>query len=72
MICGDIHGQFLDLMDLFAVGGFCLTKLSGHGHVLSGDFVDRGFHSVETFLIALQSPLPERMTLIRATTSRAR
>jgi serine/threonine-protein phosphatase 4 catalytic subunit len=34
---------------------------------MSGDFVDRGFHSVETFLLllALKVRYPDRMTLIR-------
>ena len=34
---------------------------------IEGDFVDRGFHSVETFLLllALKVRYPDRMTLIR-------
>ncbi len=34
---------------------------------MAGDFVDRGFHSVETFLLllALKVRYPDRMTLIR-------
>lgn len=62
-ICGDIHGQFFDLLELFAIGGDC-PKVS---YLFLGDFVDRGFNSVETFLLllALKVRYPDRMTLIR-------
>ncbi|KAF8991516.1 Metallo-dependent phosphatase-like protein [Cyathus striatus] len=62
-ICGDIHGQFWDLMELFRVGGFCPET----NYLFMGDFVDRGFYSVETFLLllALKVRYPERITLIR-------
>ena len=62
-ICGDIHGQFYDLMQLFRVGGDCPQT----NYIFMGDFVDRGFHSVETFLLllALKVRYPERITLIR-------
>ena len=62
-ICGDIHGQFYDLMELFRVGGDCPNT----NYIFMGDFVDRGFHSVETFLLllALKVRYSERITLIR-------
>ncbi len=62
-ICGDIHGQFYDLKELFAVGGDC----PGTNYLFMGDFVDRGFYSVETFLLllALKVRYPDRMFLIR-------
>ena len=62
-ICGDIHGQFYDLMELFQVGGECPET----NYLFMGDFVDRGFYSVETFLLllALKVRFPERITLIR-------
>lgn len=62
-ICGDIHGQFHDLQELFRVGGEC-PKTS---YVFMGDFVDRGYYSVETFLLllALKVRYPDRISLIR-------
>jgi serine/threonine-protein phosphatase 4 catalytic subunit len=84
-ICGDIHGQFFDLMELFKVGGDCpdrnylfmgkTFRLFDSTAVLNaipiltatGDFVDRGFYSVETFLLLLLLKVryPDRITLIR-------
>jgi len=62
-VCGDIHGQFYDLMELFRVGGECPDT----NYLFMGDFVDRGFYSVETFLLllALKVRYPDRITLIR-------
>ncbi|WFD40832.1 protein-serine/threonine phosphatase [Malassezia japonica] len=62
-ICGDIHGQFYDLLELFRVGGPCPDT----NYLFLGDFVDRGLYSVETFLLllALKVRYPDRMTLIR-------
>lgn len=62
-VCGDIHGQFYDLKELFKVGG----DVPDTNYLFLGDFVDRGFYSVETFLllIALKVRYPDRITLIR-------
>ncbi|WFD35739.1 protein-serine/threonine phosphatase [Malassezia cuniculi] len=62
-VCGDIHGQFFDLMELFRVGGMCPDT----SYIFMGDFVDRGLYSVETFLLllALKVRYPDRITLIR-------
>ena len=62
-ICGDIHGQFYDLMELFKVGG----QIPDQNYLFMGDFVDRGYYSVETFLLllALKVRYPDRITLIR-------
>ncbi|KXN71364.1 Metallo-dependent phosphatase [Conidiobolus coronatus NRRL 28638] len=62
-ICGDIHGQFNDLTELFRVGGKCPDT----SYLFMGDFVDRGYNSVETILLllALKVRYPDRITLIR-------
>jgi serine/threonine-protein phosphatase 4 catalytic subunit len=51
------------LVELFKVGGECPQK----NYLFLGDFVDRGYYSVETFLLllALKVRYPDRITLIR-------
>ncbi|CAD8120429.1 unnamed protein product [Paramecium sonneborni] len=63
IICGDIHGQFHDLMELFKIGG----KAPDTNYLFMGDYVDRGHHSVEcvTLLVLLKIRHRDRITILR-------
>ena len=62
-ICGDIHGQFHDLLELFKKGG----EIPSTKYIFLGDLVDRGFNSLETFqlLLCFKLKWPDYITLIR-------
>jgi len=62
-VCGDIHGQFHDLRELFQIGG----SPPETNYLFMGDYVDRGYYSVETvtLLVALKVRFRHRITILR-------
>eukprot|EP00026_Physarum_polycephalum_P008203 Phypoly_transcript_08282.p1 GENE.Phypoly_transcript_08282~~Phypoly_transcript_08282.p1 ORF type:complete len:493 (-),score=92.25 Phypoly_transcript_08282:20-1498(-) len=63
-VCGDTHGQFYDLCNIFELGGF---PSETNPYLFNGDFVDRGSFSVEVILtlFALKLLYPKHMHLAR-------
>ncbi|CAD8046470.1 unnamed protein product [Paramecium primaurelia] len=62
-VCGDIHGQFYDLQALMKEGG----DIPSSNYIFIGDFVDRGYNSVETmeYLLCLKVKYPGNIMLLR-------
>ncbi|KAJ9175787.1 hypothetical protein P3X46_014303 [Hevea brasiliensis] len=62
-ICGDIHGQYCDLLGLFERGGYPPEA----NYLFSGNYVDHGKQSLETIclLLAYKIKYPENFFLLR-------
>ena len=62
-VVGDIHGQFADLVEMMKIGG----KAPDTNYLFLGDYVDRGYDSVETVctVMAMKARWPGRVTLLR-------
>ncbi len=62
-ICGDIHGQYYDMLRLFEYGGLPPES----NYLFLGDYVDRGRQGIETIclLFAMKIKHPTKMHILR-------
>lgn len=62
-VCGDIHGQYYDLLRIFDYGGYPPES----NYLFLGDYVDRGKQNIETIclLLAYKIKYPNNFFMLR-------
>lgn len=63
-VCGDVHGQFYDLLNLFKINGIPSPE---NPYLFNGDFIDRGSFSVEVIvtMLAWKATFPKHFFMSR-------
>ena len=63
-VCGDIHGQFYDLVNIFEKNGY---PSEDNPYLFNGDFIDRGTYGIEciTVLLCFKVLYPNHFFLAR-------